>query len=70
MKVCTDCRKVMVCTRTGVHVVFGHRHAYAGDEHQCPECGSKCITTNPSPYMISEASKYKLRENGYLVEMG
>ncbi|PNV83811.1 MAG: hypothetical protein C0610_16660 [Desulfobacteraceae bacterium] len=69
MIVCTNCRKEMVCCRTGVLVLFGTSHGYAGDEFECPECGNKTIDTNASPYQVPPLQVEAARESGRLREM-
>jgi len=70
MIVCTNCRKEMVCSRTGMLVLFGTSHAYSGDEFQCADCGSFAISTNSNPHQISPLSIEAKRSQNRLLEMG
>ena len=69
MIVCTRCSKEMSCSRTGVLVLFGTSHGYAGDEFECPTCGNKTIDTNASPGHISPLQVEAHRASDRLLEM-
>ena len=49
MHVCANCKKEMVCSKTGKGVLYGESHYYPGDEYTCPECGARVICTNAHP---------------------
>lgn len=46
MKVCTNCKQEMRCTKTGAAVRFGN-DVYRGDRFEC-SCGSSIIITASS----------------------
>lgn len=69
MIVCTKCRKEMQCSRTGVLVLFGTSHGYAGDEFECKNCGNVTIDTNASPYHVPPLQVEAHRNSDKLVEM-
>lgn len=43
MNICTQCAKEMVCIKTGKVAIWHGKHCYAGDEFECPECGSTAL---------------------------
>lgn len=69
MIVCSTCRKEMTCVSTGVMVLFGQHHAYAGDEFKCKSCGNTTISTNSSNYHASDLAVEAIRQKGKLREI-
>ena len=54
MLICTPCRTIMKCDRTGARATFQDgRHVYPGDRYVCPKCGSNvlaCTTGVTTPF--------------------
>lgn len=50
MQICLVCKKEMRCVKTGIVVVFGGDHCYAGDAFRCDNCGSEVAVTSPQPH--------------------
>ena len=69
MMICSTCNEEMVCSRTGVVVVWGMSHARNGDEYKCLECGAKAVYTNAEAYSLSHLSREALEQRNYLVQM-
>jgi hypothetical protein len=50
MIVCSECKNVMHCIKTGRDVTFEpNNHTYAGDEYQCSFCENKVVLCTSSP---------------------
>jgi DNA-directed RNA polymerase subunit RPC12/RpoP len=59
--ICANCKKEMVCIKTGKTAIFGKGHCYVGDEFACKTCGAKTLICTGAPYYI-EAAVDKVKE--------
>ncbi len=57
MIICQTCSREMICTKTGVTIVFGQDHCYQGDRFQCYGCGASVIHTAAVPFYKPDAFK-------------
>lgn len=69
MEICSDCREVLRPVRTGVVVLWGKDHARAGDEYECPNCGTKTISANDESYVASRLELQHAESSGRLRRM-
>lgn len=50
MRICIKCKKELRCIKTGIKVVYGIDHVYAGDAFECPDCGAQVAVCRDTPY--------------------
>ncbi len=70
MHICTNCKKEMTCTRTGVLVLYGHTHGYMGDEFGCQNCGTRVISLNALSFAANYAVIDAKEADNRLLRMG
>ena len=69
MMICSKCKREMLCSRTGVVVVWSFAHARKGDEYACPSCCATTIQANDQSYHLSPVERQFAEEGGKLIQM-
>lgn len=69
MIICSNCKEEMVCSRTGVLVLWNVSHGRKGDEFKCPKCENTTTVLNGSSYSVSPLEAAGCEARDRLIEM-